>query len=714
MRLISKLEPNQKLNKVPTEIDGVFRSQFGRVLYQGFKMAAEARVFNESIILSGRSSESGNSCGNNVDSDSSANYENAPTVSSSRVNVIVRNLAGDIWQLECKKDDSVKAVKFILQELLQFPWVLMKLFQNGDDNELSNDAEVDSLISDEEPIEMTLLMDVPEASALSGSIQDHIISSKVSSPDVLAYFLALVPGTFELIPSRWKSQFRLQDSTVTEKFQFLMDALKSSQSIHTLALREPMSRADLSTLFDVFRVNHSIASFDLSNSRIVVPGARSLADALKTNATLTVVNLEYSAIGSAGTQAVAEALQINTSITNINLAMNNIDEVAARALARMLKVNHSLATLDLTSNSVGDEGTASISDALQVNHTLTCLKLGENFISDDGIGALARALSVNQSIALLDLHGNEFQSEGLILLSDALKSNHSITVLNLNTNNDVGASGGKALASALEVNQTLQHLRLEDVKIGLPGKIALANSLKANHSLTAIDLPEDFGEKSTRALVSSFAVNTSLRTLTMREFGPDVGISLFDSLKTNHVLNSLYLIDCRFDSNGAEALAQALSLNQALTDFQLSKCMIDEAGISALFNALKFNSSLTRFALEGSVVSVTAMSTFAETLKANQCIKKLVLNGDHMGCASVRLLADALKFNHSLTSLHLEDNCIADDGARALAESLKVHPVISSCHLQGNAIGEEGQQALADASSFNSFLNISCKRTSPW
>ena len=52
----------------------------------------------------------------------------------------------------------------------------------------------------------------------------------------------------------------------------------------------------------------------------------------------------------------------------------------------------------------------------------------------------------------------------------------------------LGAQGGQAIADALKVNQSLQHLDLPENLIGAQGVQAIADALKVNQSLQHIDV----------------------------------------------------------------------------------------------------------------------------------------------------------------------------------------------------------------------------------
>jgi Ran GTPase-activating protein (RanGAP) involved in mRNA processing and transport len=173
-----------------------------------------------------------------------------------------------------------------------------------------------------------------------------------------------------------------------------------------------------------------------------------------------------------------------------------------------------------------------------MNRALKVLNLHLNQIGDEGAKALAKALERNQTLRELDLESNQIGDEGALALAEALAKNQTLTMLNL-AHNKIGVEGAQALAEALKRNQKLTILHLKDNRIGDGGAQALAKALETNQTLTEM-------------------------ALTGCQIGDAGAQALAKALETNQTLTWLHLSRNQIGNEGAEALAKALNYNLAL------------------------------------------------------------------------------------------------------------------------------------------------------
>jgi Ran GTPase-activating protein (RanGAP) involved in mRNA processing and transport len=154
------------------------------------------------------------------------------------------------------------------------------------------------------------------------------------------------------------------------------------------------------------------------------------------------------------------------------------------AIAEALKVNKSLTNLDLQFNNIGEQGAAgvrAIAGALMVNTSLTSLNLsyieiGRTYLRKEDI------LSLSLSLENVYSEAQPFCPGGIVI-AQALKVNASLTALNLR-GNQMGAKEGIVFAEALKVNTSLTNLDLQGNNIGAEGGTAIAKALTVNTSLT--------------------------------------------------------------------------------------------------------------------------------------------------------------------------------------------------------------------------------------
>jgi len=122
----------------------------------------------------------------------------------------------------------------------------------------------------------------------------------------------------------------------------------------------------------------------------------------------------------------------------------------------------------------------------------------------------------------------------------------------------------------LKTNTTLNHLDLEDNKIGDGSAGAIADALTTNISLTHLLL----GRNNMRELVA-----------------------IADALKKNETLERLDVDGNKIDCDGAVAFAKAIKVNFTLRDLGLGNNNIGDRGLLVLAVGLKENSALEKLCL---------------------------------------------------------------------------------------------------------------------
>ena len=207
------------------------------------------------------------------------------------------------------------------------------------------------------------------------------------------------------------------------------------------------------------------------------------------------------AVASVGSGEVAglpvKRLREEASLATLNLRDRGLGVPGALVLVSLLPVMGSLTTLNLSVCGIGAEGGVAIAEALRVNGSLTELVMYKNQIGDEGAKAIGAALAVNGSLTSLNISANMIGPEGGVAIAEALKVNGSLTSLDLEGNyddyenpdyNGIGTKGGKAIGAALAVNCSLASLNLFHNKMGDAGAAAIAEALKVNGSLTSLNL----------------------------------------------------------------------------------------------------------------------------------------------------------------------------------------------------------------------------------
>jgi Ran GTPase-activating protein (RanGAP) involved in mRNA processing and transport len=74
----------------------------------------------------------------------------------------------------------------------------------------------------------------------------------------------------------------------------------------------------------------------------------------------------------------------------------------------------------------------------------------------------------------------------ILALADMLKENTTLIALRLNSNDQIGTEGAKAIASALQTNESLATVDLSQADITGEGAAHLAEALKGNRSVSSM------------------------------------------------------------------------------------------------------------------------------------------------------------------------------------------------------------------------------------
>ena len=161
-------------------------------------------------------------------------------------------------------------------------------------------------------------------------------------------------------------------------------------------------------------------------------------------------------------------------------------------LERLRRSDPSLKTLELPQARVGIAGAAALAEALLQNTEVETADHHCNEFPDAAFALFAPVVARNRTLRSLSFYcnyqvGEPGSSPGVVQLAEALRGNETLTALDLG-HCIVGDDGAVALAGALRVNTTLQKLNLENARIGAVGLRALLEAARANSTLQELDV----------------------------------------------------------------------------------------------------------------------------------------------------------------------------------------------------------------------------------
>ncbi|XP_061230768.1 leucine-rich repeat-containing protein 34 isoform X2 [Neopsephotus bourkii] len=259
-------------------------------------------------------------------------------------------------------------------------------------------------------------------------------------------------------------------------------------------------------------------------------------------------------------------------------------------------------------------------------------------VTDDNLQVLVSVLRTAAFVTGLDLGYNVLTDAGAKTMATFLQGNETLLHMRM-TGNKIGEKSGMFFASMLQINPTLEKLDLGDCDIGVQCLIATASALNQNKSVKAINL--------NHPLLFSQEEETTVHLALM--------------LKNNSSLVELHLCKHEMKNFGVERLCEALYENSSLRYLDLARNKITSEGVKFLGKLLKWN----------------------------QTLQILDLNANRLEDDGAIYLSEALAlYNRTLQVLSVVSNNISGKGLVALSEAMKTNTELSCIYIWGNKFDE--------------------------
>ena len=526
-----------------------------------------------------------------------------------------------------------------------------------------------------------------------------------------------------------------------------------SPTLHTLHLSgNAIGRAGAEHIGTALRANFSLTVLGLARCGVDCFGVHALTAALKRgrNATLTHLDLEDNSIMTRGAEALAGVLA------------GDGDPALPRC---------ALTTLRLGCNLIQGAGVAALWEALEANFTLTRLDLGGKiweFVNRAGLELPPGGPGEVEAQGLLDMLQPVLARNGRIAaLVPQPPAPHSLILRELQTAEPPGppeAGSGQAAGAPSGVSRVTLPLLRAVVEVAVCDNVPAAAA-----AARAAPLEQIAHTAAARAALRGFNTRGFVRLLDCSDCAEGVGdagaTALADALRGNGTLTALELGGCGVGAAGGVALAAALrdTSNRTLTRLGLRRnSLLGEEGVVALASAVQGGGcGLESLALQGVGAGDSGAAALGRALLAplgghgaaprlasldlrengltaacapelaagvgngTGCLRTLLLGGNGLGDEGAAALAAALlgpccrlstldlarngvaaagtcafarplKGNATLKTLALQQNKAGDDGALALAEGLHRNSSLTALKLAGNGIGKRGMSALYD------------------
>ena len=285
----------------------------------------------------------------------------------------------------------------------------------------------------------------------------------------------------------------------------------------------------------------------------------------------------------------------------------------------------------LFNNRVTDTFVKCLSDAvLDSGIAIGILDLGCNMITDQGAETIANLLRTGAvPVRELRLNANSIGAQGCKSICEALSSENGAKVEVLSFNgNPIGDEGGMAVSRILvDPACKVRDLDVGNSEIGTQAVIAIAQTMWYNTSVLRLNMENP-------------------RLYDLQE---TTSFHIAKMIRTNRVMQELYIGKHKIRDQGAQTIAQYL----------------------------EDNASLRVLDLRANEISIAGAEAFAILLMKGGCI---------------------------LSSLNLSRNRIQDQGAQALGVALRSCRTLVDLDIRNNKIGDTGLVAIADAMASNSAI----------
>ena len=332
--------------------------------------------------------------------------------------------------------------------------------------------------------------------------------------------------------------------------RYLSEGISSSSAINKLDLSyNPIQRGEdgLSHLCQALTTNTSLVELTLTNCELIFTeeNGQALSLMLKTNKTLKIFTLLSNSINGRGVCYLSKGISSSSAISKLDLKGNPIqdDKDGLSHLCQALKTNTSLVELNLSYCKLHEACGPALRHMLETNKTLTSLDLSHNFkIKSHNVASIAEGLSSNHSLKCLDLRWCDIHDTGMKRLTDCLMMNNSLEELDLR-DNIISAEAARGFSDMLKrVNSPLKKLNVSGCELTDAAVKSLASALEVNPSLEELDLSGNFDLTDTAlvALGESLKRNTGLKRLELGTYNDRTTVDgwrqFVQCLKDNHSL----------------------------------------------------------------------------------------------------------------------------------------------------------------------------------
>ena len=286
-----------------------------------------------------------------------------------------------------------------------------------------------------------------------------------------------------------------------------------------------------------------------------------------------------------------------------------------------------------------------------------------------------------QKFIELDFGYNKLDVISLTLIFELTHAMMSLRILRLRSCG-ITSEGAVKLSACLAVNKSLTELEL--CPIGDIGAASIGDAIKTNAVLEHLYI--SYGEITSEGAVqlsAGLAVNKSLTNFRLyaNPIGDIGAASIGDAIKTNAVLEHLYIDDCEITSEGAVQLSAGLAVNKSLTNFSLDMNPIGDIGAASIGDVIKTNAVLEYLDIDYCEITSQGCIHIAAALSENSTLLRLGMESNAIGVEGAKAMSEMLEKNTSLKELYLSGDHSYEEGVDVILSSLQQNTSLTELRL---------------------------------
>lgn len=311
----------------------------------------------------------------------------------------------------------------------------------------------------------------------------------------------------------------------------IRNALRYNTFFNILRLKDIPSRRDISlAMGDILSHNYTIHTLILNHTAAPDQAFINIGQGLKKNSQNVIRELDFSGnpMKDKGMAGLAEGIQALTHpLSRVNIPVCGLSSKGIGSLVQALSFGqqamNGLQELDLSFNNIGNSGSLSLSNLFsQMNWVQNLKYLFLSSCKLDAALVLKNLKNGNcRTLEIIDLSGNRIDSLASQSLASLIDTLHSLTQINLSycnlqgsqvntilsaivgnqgihnarvdiSNNELGPTGATSVSNIIAHNTNIVSLIMRSCEFKKEGLSKIADGLKQNNALTALDLSLNF------------------------------------------------------------------------------------------------------------------------------------------------------------------------------------------------------------------------------